>query len=323
MTIFVAPDGMANASGTQADPISFEKASGMIGARNQAVTLNLLPGLYKLKAPIKIVSRNGQVLIRAFESGTVILDGAGTVAQALYLGGKDISVEGLTIRNFSVNGILIQGGSNISISRNRLSNITSTNWSQAAIHGLTFVRNVMVKGNIIDGADYDGILFDSSATGVLENISIERNTVLHTCRKVKDCGAIHASGRSPNSLGMKITGNIIRDFGGHDGLNKAIYLDDGLSGVVVQANRISGPGSYAFHVNGGADNVIKANEIDLRKIDGLLFYQHLRLNRSAMESNVFTGNRVTRSAPSTRGDVVYSGDTGKIDSSTTKYIHAR
>ena len=85
---------------------------------------------------------------------------------------------------------------------------------------------------------------------------VSRNRIEGVCLNASDQGAIYA-GRCYNWLGNEIIGNVIRHVGGKD--NHGIYLDDGMSGMLVRGNVFEDISGHCLFLNSGHDNSLKDN----------------------------------------------------------------
>lgn len=85
---------------------------------------------------------------------------------------------------------------------------------------------------------------------------VSRNRIEDVCANASDQGAIYA-GRCYNWLGNEVVGNIIRRVGGKD--NHGIYLDDGMSGMLVEGNVFEDISGHCLFLNSGHDNTLKDN----------------------------------------------------------------
>jgi len=288
--VYLAPAAAARNSGRRpTEPVTVDTGLALAAKDRGVRCLLMMPGRYDLTGPLILKSRNRPLVLSAYRRATVVIDGGGKVGTAISVNGDRLTVRGLTIQNFAQNGI-VMNGSDITIADNIITDIGSSGWSQAAIHGVHFIRGARVINNQVLRTDYAGILFESSKDGELSDIRIESNRVADVCRKVDDCGAIYGMGRSARSSGFVVTGNTIRDYGPKAAMPRAIYLDDFLSDAVVSRNRISGSGGYAVQIHGGSRNRITGNSFDIRGASGLLFYQDK--GGRPMTGNVVEDNEV-------------------------------
>lgn len=132
------------------------------------------------------------------------------------------------------------------------------------------VAGSIVRDNVIDGADYAGILFGTNKNSDVSGARITGNQVRDTCGRVRDCGAIYINDRGRRSSNILIADNQVSGFGPLAARGRAIYIDDWASHVTVRRNKIAGPGFNAFQIHGGHDNIIEQNSVDMQGIGALL-----------------------------------------------------
>lgn len=90
------------------------------------------------------------------------------------------------------------------------------------------------------------------------------NIVRNTSTRSQDSGAIYLLGRSHVDTRAVIADNLVDGTGaGGDAHTIGIYLDDSVSGTLVQRNIVRNIGTHAVQVHGGDDNVIRNNIFDL------------------------------------------------------------
>jgi parallel beta-helix repeat protein len=114
---------------------------------------------------------------------------------------------------------------------------------------------IRVSNNEIAHAPHAAIIFGGN-----EHL-IEKNHIHQVAQEAADMGAVYA-GRSWHDRGTIIRHNLFRDIRtfqktkGH--AVKAIYLDDGLSGIQVEGNLLINI-DQGIMINGGRDNTVKNN----------------------------------------------------------------
>jgi hypothetical protein len=126
------------------------------------------------------------------------------------------------------------------------------NWNTTYRPGiyLTGVGNVAQRNRIHD-APHSAIVIDGN-----DNV-VRSNEIHHVVQDSSDAGAIYM-GRDWTKRGNSITGNFFHDIGVPSREVAGIYLDDQISGTVIEGNlflRVS----KAILVGGGRDNVIAGN----------------------------------------------------------------
>jgi hypothetical protein len=120
-----------------------------------------------------------------------------------------------------------------------------------------YVDNVIVSGNVIDGADWDGIAINATEPGPPEkgatNVVVNGNTI----RKANGNG-IHVCGGTRGAL--TLTNNIIGDVGTSTTSRDAICIDGGadkITPLVIKGNKVSG--SAESHMRNGLTCSISAS----------------------------------------------------------------
>lgn len=273
-----------------------------------APKVTLLSGNFVLDASLRLNPADAGTTWRAAPGKQASLFAAQGVPIGIAIQGADrVTIAGLRLLNFQTDGIRAAESQAVSIIGNQVIDTHSSAWSQAAIHLVGNVTGSTVTGNTIEGADYSGIAVTTNAQSVVNRITIVRNTVSGTCRKVHDCGGIYISDRGRRSEGSIIANNVIRSFGSTATGARGIYLDDWASGIRVRGNRLSGPGAYAIHIHGGSRNLIEKNVIDARLIDYPLYIQPVdgditgRMAANVVRHNMFivsaAGRKLIRFLP--------------------------
>lgn len=293
--VYVSPQGSDHNVGTSiAAPFeTLERAQHAL-VETGISNVYLLGGIYRRSALLTLRTLPQPQHWMAYPGNTPVIDGFGKSKAAIYIAGHHISIEGISIRNYSENGIIMESVNHVEITNNRISNIGSNSWTKAAILGLQVVENVQIKGNYIDNTGYAAIGLFASSEGILKNITISDNKINRTCRNVPDCGAIYLLGRTRDSTGNVVKNNRIVDYGPMGSDARAIYLDDYLSGARVENNRVLGCGRYGIHIHGGHDNFIVGNVIRGGGDQAAVFYQGADdASRGPMTGNVLSRNLIS------------------------------
>jgi hypothetical protein len=281
-------------------PDSLRSAQTAILSDSGITDILLAPGRYPLAAPVALSGPGRPVTWRAERAGTAVLDGGGVTTTALVVSGRNVTIRGLEIRNFTQNGVVVTNADHVTIARNHIADISSTAWSQSAIHGGVRATHVVITHNAIERTGYAAILFETNATGDLSSLTIIGNRITDVCRVKADCGAIYVNGRSHRNRATLIADNVVRDYGPAANATKGLYLDDGLSGAVVRGNDVSGTGSYPIHIHGGSDNLVEHNRF--AGAGHFLLYQSLPgTGGPAMHGNRIRSNRVSTIAATFSG----------------------
>lgn len=128
---------------------------------------------------------------------------------------------------------------------------------------------VTMSNNLLEYGNSNAILFTGN------DHVIENNEIHHFCLQAGDCGAIYA-GRNWTWRGNIIRDNYIHDIIGYSMISAntatnqvvysetgavGIYLDDGISGVLISGNLLENAGWLTIQINAGRDNTILNNII--------------------------------------------------------------
>jgi hypothetical protein len=290
-TIYVrtgAPDGGDGKTPGRAFN-SLQTAALKSEASEDITTIVVLPGTYVLEGPIEVRNAGSHLTWAARPPKSVLLDGAGRAKAALRVWGGNVTITGFKVHNFAEDGIVIQSAHDVVIDNNEIAHIRSRQWSRGAVHGIGIATRVTVTHNVISDTDYAGVLFEAARDGDLRNNRIEGNRITQVCQRIADCGAIYEGGRASKSGGLIVAANFIRDYGHPEKATKGIYLDDGLSGAIVENNEVRGSGSFPLQIHGGSNNVVRNN---LFCSEGpFLLYQ--KLNDRPMVNNDIRANAIS------------------------------
>ena len=287
--------GLSRATALRTPEKALEKSRGMRGD----VRL-VLSGNFERDRPIVIDRSLRGLVLESDPRRPAVLRARGSAGSAVIAYADRVQISGLTIVGFRDRGIFVNDARYATIRNNRVYETRSTAWSQAAIHLTGTTAGAVIDSNIVDGADYGGILVDTNTSSDVSNIAITRNRVSQSCRRVADCGAIHINDRGRRSTGSRIAYNTVSDFGPREAKGRGIYLDDWASHVLVEHNRIEGRGSYAFQIHGGNHNVIRYNKVALGDFTQPFLYQrHVSqaswpaMSGNAIFDNEYVGARST------------------------------
>jgi hypothetical protein len=285
---YVSPSGTDSNSGAFDSPFaSLIKAQAAMRSSDVKTTY-VRAGTYSDTSLTLTTADNGETWSYYPGDGydTAILDGGATSGDTgenpvTILGGSNITLNGLTIRNFPQWGVGIHGGNSapssgypysvatadsISITNNIIQNGYTTaedGWSGGGIWAKGQVTNLTVANNVVANQYGSGIRVGSN--GDLEspndNISglvVKNNVLLMTDRYPGDNGSIYVEDQNFVSTNMLITSNFIRDYQSDPSIRNsnpitrdvAIYLDRGASNVTVTANIIA---NTAYAIVGSAE----------------------------------------------------------------------
>lgn len=290
--IYVSDRGNDTAGGlAPQNPLrTLDKALTIAHAVGGPATISL-SGRFLFTAPLRLTAADRDLSLTSSNRAEIVA--APNVTTGIYAGGSDrLTISGLVLSNFTGDGIYVANAQGVRVLNNIVRNTTSSSWSRGAIHFTGKVVGGRIANNVIEGADYTGIVVDTNKDSDVSNLQISENTVKDVCRKVADCGAIYVNDRGKRSKNIIISNNIIQRFGNPSTKGRAIYIDDFASNVVASHNKITGPGSYAFQIHGGHDNKIVSNSIDMGNIEQAILYQPPAGSTSweSMSNNVFSQN---------------------------------
>lgn len=181
--------------------------------------------------------------------------------------GRQNRIAGCEVFNTGRAGILLDGG-NVTTLEPAGHVVENTLVHHFARVEKTYNPGIGLKGvgqiarnNELHSAAHMAILFGGN------NHLIELNHIHDVVRESDDMSAIYA-GRSWVDRGTVIRHNLLRNISGYKQgthLPSAIYLDDGLSGTVVEGNILINV-AQGMMFNGGRDNVVRSNVfIDTQK----------------------------------------------------------
>jgi hypothetical protein len=195
--------------------------------------------------------------------------------------GTNISLLGVTLRNAGTAGATLDG-TNVGVS---YAHLYGTGGQGISLSGgdrpsLTAGNNFVEDSNIHDFGRWSwmyqpGIslnddgnrasnnkIHDSPHAAILyggNNHTIELNDIYDACQYTADAGAIY-SGRDWGARGNVIRNNYLHAINSFLSTDvSAIYLDDCLSGILVQGNIVDGVGSFGVLHGGGRDDIMTDN----------------------------------------------------------------
>lgn len=283
---YLSPKGNDAHVGSLKSPFkTLEKARDAM--RNSTIkTAYLRAGLYVLTETFTLEEADNGTKWATYPADPInaaVIEGRGLKDVIDILGGSNIVIDGLTIRNFTSRGIGVHGGAGWpkakpffdqdfkpaanNIVRNNIvenGNVASPGWDRAAINIEGTTPNTMISNNVVRNTSGYGIGVWSLQKG--DNISgtvIKNNAVLNTCTAANDGAAIYICDRTAASNPVIIENNFVRDYGLYKEDLRAIYLDDLASNTLVRGNILSGTGTQPVLVHGGNHNIISGNIIDI------------------------------------------------------------
>lgn len=231
--------------------------------------------------------------------------GQGPYGAGMYLRGSGHTVQWNKFLNCTISCLSGSGLTNTLIDSNTIDGQSPGNPAGSTANAYSAIElwygssNNRITHNLITNTQGGGIAFSAGPSDPPNNNNIvDRNILRNVNTNVVDMGAIYMMDRTLTAVGNQITNNIIDGNGGYttntttltDNQTKAIYLDDGMSNVLVRGNLCRGCGVYAVQYHGGDHNTVTNNIFDLSAGGSELgFYQTTSFTRG-MAGNTFTKN---------------------------------
>ena len=229
-----------------------------------------------LSTPLVSIQGASNLALRqlTLESGRAQLVDVGSGSSAVQLLGvtlRNAGTGGATINGTNIGvsyahvygtggiGIVLSGGDRPSLTAggnyvedSHLHDFSRWEWMYRPAIALNDVGN-RASNNKIHDAPHAAILYGGN------NQTIELNDIYNACQYTADAGAIY-SGRDWGARGNVIRNNYLHAITSFlsDDVN-AIYLDDCLSGILVQGNIVDGVGAYGVLHGGGRDDIMTDN----------------------------------------------------------------
>jgi len=260
---------------------------------------NVIRGTYVRSAPLVLTSAdNGEKWI-AYASDpvrTAIFDGQGSIPGIFQiLGGSNITIDGLVMRNVAYYGVAIHGGTasfSVSFPFNQTVGIASGNivknsefynllatvvagnsdyFTSGGVSAEGNVPNTTIRSNYVHDANANGLIVwnDAQLNDNISNSVVQNNVVLNTGGSVSDAGGIYVNDYLATSTNILIDHNYIEDYQGiSDNLGHGIYMDQALSNTtvtnnVIREHAIGADSTSALFNDCGINNTISNNLIDL------------------------------------------------------------
>lgn len=333
---YVAPDGNDANPGTISEPfLTLERARDAM--RNSDIkTVYLRAGTYlRTQTLVLEEADSGQTWqtypLDPMNSAVIEGEADGNKLTDIIniLGGRDITIDGLTLRSFTSRAIGVHGGAAYMghktaeygnacpnfiecgiASGNTITNCIVENgemppkrgsWDRAGIHVQGNVPYTTISHNVIQNMTGYGIgVWSLQAGDNITGCRISDNVILNIGSTMEDGGAIYTLDRrvqyGEDSTGIEIKNNFIRDYGTFEGQARAIYLDDSTSHTIISGNIISGTGTQPVLVHSGNSNRITGNIFDLGSSGQMCIYFFVNdVATSTMYGNTFTNNIILSS----------------------------
>jgi Ricin-type beta-trefoil lectin domain-like/Right handed beta helix region len=325
--------------------------------RSTVKTVNVRAGTYSMSSTWQFTSAdNGEQWI-LYPGETAILDGGGATGVNLNNGGvNNITFEGLTFRNMGPTGLSIGNSDSITLRWNTFQNcnticisgghVTNSIMDSNTINGLSpgsvsgpsslvnyaisfwyGSSNNQITHNLLENCQGGGIAFGANQGDLPFNNNIIDSNIFENIGSVNatDMGGIYLEDGNHSSTGNHITNNIFSGIGGpnyQSNWSKSIYLDDGMTDVLISGNVCSSCGNMAYQLH-GSDHITMVNNIFNLSSAGtqLILYQLSWSTDYGMSGNIFERNIIYYSgSPSYVWNVqINPGDALPTDSTNLYY----
>lgn len=248
---------------------------------------------------------------------SAVIDGTGMKDVWLIMGGSNIVIAGLTIRNYSSRGIGVHGGKgwkNAAPNFNETVGVATSNtirdnivedgkiaapgWDRAGINTQGATPNTHILHNVVRNTTGYGIgVWALQETDDISGALVRGNVVLNSCMEAKDGAAIYICDRTAASKDILVEENFIRDYGAYENELRGIYLDDWASNITIRANIITGKGTQPLLIHGGSNNIVTGNIIDIGNSGKPCVLNYAAHKNKPMLQNRFTGNVILSGYP--------------------------
>ncbi len=233
--------------------------------------------------------------------GSAIIDGqsttgnSGSVGNGLTAafwgdGASNVTIDGLVLTRFNLDGVWTNLGSGWLVKNNEVKNSTGAVFTNA---GIAFISTPgsTADHNYVHDVQFMGIGGWSSTTAGASNLTFSSNVIKNSCEWAAvsgggndqnggDCGGIYLEDLNnpipASSTNISVINNYIQDVNvssngaGDFGIatTPGIYLDAGASAVTMTGNVIFGITSMPIFINGGKNNLAKNNLLDANAVLG-------------------------------------------------------
>jgi hypothetical protein len=295
---YVSTTGSDSNPGTFASPfLTLNKAR--LAMQSGPHVAYAMGGTYTLTATLAFVGADNNATLLAYPGQTPIIDGGASLATCVSMasGVSGIKINGFTIQRCTSTGIDIVSN-NYTLTNNKILNITSASTGAGSIYVHFLSSGGIISHNLISSNTGPGIVFATgSGTESINNSTVDNNIVLNTNTTLADSGGIYIFDLGQSITQFKVTNNIVGNYGANTtSSNKAIYLDDLTSHVMVSGNIVYGTGQYAIQIHGGNNNTFQDNIFDLTAAGKLGLYQDSTHACPGMTGNIFINNIVYSSS---------------------------
>lgn len=310
---YVSPSGKDTNPGTLQSPFkTLEKARDAM--RSSSIKqVFLRSGIYKLTQTFILGEKDNNTVWGVYPADKInstIIDGGGINDVIDIFGGSNITINGLTVRNFTSRGIGVHGGRGWpaaapyfdkvapAAARNIISNnivengiIPAPCWDRAGIYTEGATPGTLITNNVVRNTTGYGIGVWSLQNGDdISGTQVKNNVILNSGSTTKDGGAIYIIDGTALCKSISVTNNFIRDYGTTTNETMGIYLDNGLSNAAVEGNIISGKGTRAIMLHGGSNITVTKNIIDVGSAGDIAVLWCIAYESGKMINNKFVNN---------------------------------
>jgi len=279
---YVSPNGSDSNPGTEAAPFA-TLARAQQAMENSSIKATYVEGgVYHMSNTLVLTGADNGETWQYYPANGVdsaVLDGGNSVGQGIMADNTaNITINGLTIRNFTTFGIEASAAINFTVENCDVSGTTAVGVTSGGITIGDNSANVTVANNYVHNTSEGGIeVYAFNPGSTLSDIVIANNVVIDTNKGVSDSGAIYTDmhgGFQASSTVIYIQNNYVKDYGDpgagfSNSQSHGIYLDDNTNHTYMSGNIIgpptdgTAPTSTGLFVNSGHDNIFTGNIIDL------------------------------------------------------------
>jgi hypothetical protein len=324
---YVSPNGSDSNPGTLAAPFATLARAQQAMENGSIKTTYVEEGTYNLTSTLTLTGADsGETWQYYAPNGvdTAILDGGGSTATGIEIqGATNVTIDGLTVQNFTTIGIDASNTSGVTIENCNVGFIT--NPSDVPSAGISVglddpngqgsvVSTATISNNYVHDTASFGIAAYAYYTGQSVNGTvITGNVLLRDSTVDEDTGAIYVNMNQTGDSGghVTISNNYVADYGASTVSGNgqhAVYLDDNSSNVTVTGNVLAPPAAGSINngninnassilVHNGNNNTITDNLLDLGSsgMNMAVVWGQDSGSLAGMAGNTFTNNIVISS----------------------------
>ncbi|WP_285636636.1 right-handed parallel beta-helix repeat-containing protein [Lentzea sp. NBRC 102530] len=255
-------------------PAQFGTIQAAVDAAREGATILVSPGVYKESVEV----RTKALTIRGLQRGSVIIDGEVKRASGIVLSAPDVSVQNLTVRNHTENGVAVTRSQGF-----RISYVTASNNALHGVHATDAQHGVIEQSYASGSADSGFYVGQCKPCDVVVRGNVaERNAVGYE--------GVNASGR------MFVLGNRFSDnrVGVTTNAEDATFVGNLVSDNAEALSPAQADGAFGlgFGIVGGTKNLVARNLITRNPGVGVALgsAEDLAPMDNRFFDNVITGN---------------------------------